>query len=243
MTLALLSIELLTGMNQSRQYHREGKEYTENQETTHLSHESISKITEETGTMVNVLLRRHTNPSLSDIIIRQCFGTETEACNRVMKNAFLEEGIATRPDSSDLDGLLDDADGLLDIGAIFDFRGDEQKQIPAQFDSMKVGEPLRVKFEKETISKWIKFDIQEEQEYKIYTKTGSSALADPAIALYKQQDDAKYLNKLEDDDGGDGLDAIINITLDQEICFLNLYEFSSPEYGGEYDIHITTSNI
>lgn len=229
MTLALLSIELLTRIN-----------HPKIQEEIILSPESISKIAETTKSMVESVLRRQTD-SL-EILIEHCFSPErplSELCDRIVKQ------ILARSDSSENIRLPDSELQMLSTFSqgLSDFSSNDKKQIPTEFDLMDIDKSHthRVRFEEGTISKWIKFEISEKQKYKIYTDTTE---ADPAIVLYKQQNGKEDLKKLEKSDDGDiGLNAMINITLDEGIYFLNVYNFSLVGGSEEYEIHIVTPDL
>ena len=230
MTLALLSIELLTKINHPR-----------NKEEIGLSHESISEITEATESMVESVLRKQTD---LEILIGYCFSPErplSVLCERITKQilARLDSSESTRLSDPELQALSTFSQELSDFGS------DDKKQIPTQFYFMDIGKSRThgVNFEEGTISKWIKFEISEKQEYKIYTAT-TIAETDPAIVLYKQQDGEIYLEELEKNDDSDmDLNAVINITLDKGTYFLNVYDFSLFGGDGEYEIHIVTSDL
>lgn len=263
MMLALLSIELLTNINQgdevgdesSGTYDQDTLESDDEGDLTivGLSDDSVSQITGAAKEMVDSVLSRGFEnigqTRLSECIALLMTGKAPEAVVKACERVFAEEDLIGKssergPDlqqllqNTQVSPTIDDSDEGDDVmshlGTLLSFALDDPSEIPVRTEPLEVNEEHVVKLEFSDFPKWYEFNLSEDGKYGITVSSDNEEM-DPAIKLFEQSLTGSDLVEVaRDDDGGFGLNSDLKIELEAGKYWLSVYELSGQ--GGEIKV-------
>ena len=274
MILALLSIEFLTGINQSNNQPIQKSE--EGTDTKYIAKsgnmkiglmpDSIAVITMAAERMVEKVLERGhedmVQQRIDDCLVHllqtdanrfESSMMRAQLCSRLLAKELrisepeetrLRERLLSRREETRLRERLlsrreEDENSIESrILRYADFSINRQKEVPAQTDTLQIGQSRVVQFQRNSEPQWFSFQVSNEGNFKIRATVESKDLIDPAIKLYKKTNTENKLEELaRSDDSDDTLNAKIELKLNTAKYFLNLYDLLGR--GGKCSIEVS----